>query len=243
MDTAGSLKRSFESQAWLHDLSRPSLIMKNSFYFPHDCNARNDNKLIQLRMKHGMRGYGIYFGIIELLMEANSYQLPLNYQSIAYDLREDAKDIEDIVNQYGLFTVNCTVFWSDSLKARMKKREQVSERRSVAGKKGAEVTKQKRTPSLNKAFEEVWQQYPSIRRIGKKLALTHYMASVKNDEDQIRILKALTHYKASSEVSKGFIQNASTWFNNWPDWVEINTTVDNDGIPESCKTKPNLLRK
>ena len=67
-------------------------MVKNSFYFPHDCNARNDQKLINLRMKHGMRGYGIYFGIMELLMEANSYQLPLNYQAIAYDLREDAKD-------------------------------------------------------------------------------------------------------------------------------------------------------
>lgn len=216
--------------------------MKNSFYFPHDCNARNDNKLIQLRMKHGMRGYGIYFGIVELLMEANSYQLPLNFQAIAYDLREDAKDIEDIVTQYNLFTVNCAVFWSDSLKERMKKREEVSMRRSQAGKKGAEVTKQKRTPSLNTGFEKVWEQYPTLGRIGKKRALDHYRRSVKNEEDQAKIMTALTNYKASKRVADDFVQNASTWFGNWSDWLVINTTVDTDGAPEQWKTK-SLPRK
>lgn len=38
-------------------------------YFSHDCNARNDPKILELRMKHGMAGYGIYFSILEKLME------------------------------------------------------------------------------------------------------------------------------------------------------------------------------
>ncbi len=154
-------------------------------------------------------------------MEANSYQLPLNFQAIAYDLREDVKDIEDIVTKYELFTVNCTVFWSDSLKKRMKRREEVSKRRSAAGKKGAEVTKQKRTPSLNPEFEKLWQAFPPGYAIGKKKALKHFLTTVKGPDDLLNIWTALNNYKGSQRVLDGFVQNASTWFNQWPDWLVI----------------------
>ena len=43
--------------------------MKDAYYFSHDSNARNDQRLIKIRMKYGMEGYGIYFGIIEILRE------------------------------------------------------------------------------------------------------------------------------------------------------------------------------
>ena len=210
---------------------------KNSYYFSHDCNARNDNKLIQLRMKHGMRGYGIYFGIIELLMEANSYQLPMNFEAIAYDLREDAKDIEDVVTKFELFNLNCTQFWSDSLKERMKKREELSQRRAEAGKKGGQKKQERKPPSENPEFEKVWVQYPLVRRVGKKKALTYWQASVKTDKDRLDIVTALNNYKVSPEVGRNYIQNASTWFNNWKDWLVINTAVDNDGVGAEWKTK------
>ena len=32
-----------------------------SSYFPHDSNARNDERLVNVRMKHGPAGYGVYF--------------------------------------------------------------------------------------------------------------------------------------------------------------------------------------
>ena len=195
--------------------------IRSSFYFSHDCNARNDNKVINLRIKHGMRGYGIYFGIIELLMESKSYQLPLDFTTIAYDLREDAKSIEDIVMNYGLFTINCTAFWSDSLKERMKRREEVSARRSEAGKRGAAVVKQKRLPSLNPEFEKLWQAYPVGHAIGKKVAIGTFLRTVKSEQDKLDIWTALNNYKASKRVQDGFVQNGSTWFNQWKDWIVI----------------------
>lgn len=30
-------------------------------YFPHDSNARNDAKILKVRMKYGAEGYGVYF--------------------------------------------------------------------------------------------------------------------------------------------------------------------------------------
>lgn len=68
-------------------------------------------------------------------------------------------------------------------------------------------------------FEDIWSLYP--KRIGKKDALKHFLANVKTESDCDDIWKALGNYKASERVSKGFIQNGSTWFNNWRDWVEF----------------------
>ena len=41
--------------------------MKKTSYFSHDSNARNDEKILAVRMKYGAEGYGIYFMILERL--------------------------------------------------------------------------------------------------------------------------------------------------------------------------------
>jgi hypothetical protein len=43
--------------------------MKDSLYFAHDLNARNDLKIIRLRTKYGAEGYGIFWMLIEILAE------------------------------------------------------------------------------------------------------------------------------------------------------------------------------
>lgn len=68
----------------------------------------------------------------------------------------------------------------------------------------------------NRNFEVIWSKYP--KRDGKKQALAHFRASVKNLEGMERIERALTNYLASQRVRDGFIKNGSTWFNNWQDW-------------------------
>ena len=78
--------------------------MKDAYYFSHDSNARNDQRLIKLRMKYGMEGYGIYFGIIEILREQEDYILfESDVDGIAYDLRIEPKQLEDIIHNYNLF--------------------------------------------------------------------------------------------------------------------------------------------
>jgi uncharacterized protein YdaU (DUF1376 family) len=72
-------------------------------------------------------------------------------------------------------------------------------------------------------FEELWKKYP--RRIGKKEALRHFRASVKTPEDLSKIEQALANYLQSTNVAKGFVQNGSTWFNNWTDWAEYTDCV------------------
>ncbi len=67
-------------------------------------------------------------------------------------------------------------------------------------------------------FEKVWGLYP--RRKGRKAAERHFKSTVKTAVDFQNVCRALENYKRSKEVREGFIQNGSTWFNNWTDWLE-----------------------
>lgn len=69
-----------------------------------------------------------------------------------------------------------------------------------------------------KQFEEIYKKYPN--KDGSKLALGHFKASVETEKDWEDINKALVNYLASRVVADGFIKNASTWFNNWRDWID-----------------------
>lgn len=46
-------------------------MSKNSFWFKHDYNARNDEKILELRSEYGVEGYGIYWMLIESMCETS----------------------------------------------------------------------------------------------------------------------------------------------------------------------------
>ena len=130
---------------------------KDAYYFPHDSNARNDQRLLKVRMKYGMEGYGIYFGIIEILREQSNYKLPMRvFDSIAYDLRVDVKVIKDLVTgHYNLFEydVDTDEFYSKSLKRRLERMDELKQKRIEAGRKGGIASaKVKQKPSTAKAL-------------------------------------------------------------------------------------------
>ena len=77
-----------------------------------------------------------------------------------------------------------------------------------------------------KRFKEIWNRYP--RKENKKEALRHFHASVKTENDFIRITKAINNYLKYidvQEIEYQFIKMGSTWFNNWEDY-------ENFKIPE-----------
>jgi len=67
-------------------------------------------------------------------------------------------------------------------------------------------------------FDEIWNAYP--KRVKRKEAGKHFAASVKTDKDFDDIRRALKNYLKSKTVRDGFVQNGSTWFNNWRDYVD-----------------------
>lgn len=95
--------------------------MKDAYYFSHDSNARNDERVLSLRMKHGWSGYGLFWAIIEKMRESSDYQCIKDYNVIAFDLRVDTALIKSIVEDFGLFvfTKDGKYFYSIRLKISM----------------------------------------------------------------------------------------------------------------------------
>lgn len=78
-------------------------------------------------------------------------------------------------------------------------------------------------------FSKIWQKYP--KKTGKKAAFRHFQSSFDPRNSQI-IHKALDNYLKSKRVKSGFIQSASTWFNNWQDWIDYT-----EDVCPNCKGK------
>ena len=110
---------------------------ENTNYFPHDSNARNSDKLIRLRMRHGAEGYGVYFMILERLRDEPNYMSVRDYNMIAFDLRVDTSVIKSVVENFGLFvfTEDGKYFYSESFMRRMDLKKSERQKRSEGGKK------------------------------------------------------------------------------------------------------------
>lgn len=140
-------------------------------YFSHDSNARNDEKILQIRMRHGAAGYGVYFMLIERLRDSSEYMSVKDYNMLAFDLRVDAKLIKSVVEDFGLFafTEDGECFYSESLMRRMELKDEVVKARSEAGRKGAASRWNTQKTGENMAN--------AIKNNGKRMANTSQMPS------------------------------------------------------------------
>lgn len=111
---------------------------KEAYYFSHDSNARNDERILAVRMRYKASGYGVYFMILERLRDSKDYMSVKDYNIIAFDLREDASLIKSVVEDFGLFVfTDCgKYFYSESLNKRMSKKDVVKTQLSINGIKG-----------------------------------------------------------------------------------------------------------
>ena len=113
--------------------------MKESFYFSHDSNARNDVKIIKLRRQLGMEGYGIYWALIEMLRDAPGNKLPIeSIDDIGFSINCSKEKVEAVIRNYDLFMIDNETFFSDRLIRSMNQYKELKTSRSKAGKIGME---------------------------------------------------------------------------------------------------------
>lgn len=150
--------------------------MKDAYYFSHDANALADTKILNMRADYGLEGYGLFWAIVEQLRCEKDYALTLEkktYRAIKI-LTNTTIDVEqyilDCINEYQLFESADGFFYSASLKRRMTIKEEKKERRSVAGKKGAE----KRWGIKEEKVEEGHEE---IKENGSKMTLSSSFGS------------------------------------------------------------------
>lgn len=112
-------------------------------YFSHDSNARDDEKILAMRIDLGWEAYGLYWALIEMLRDASDYMLKANFKVLAFSLHTTPELIEQIICNYGLFclTDDSQSFFSSSLTKRMEEKEVLSKkRRASAGNRWGKTT-------------------------------------------------------------------------------------------------------
>ena len=139
-----------------------------SSYFPHDSNARNDERLVNVRMKHGPAGYGVYFMLVERLREDPEYMSVVDYNLIAFDLRIDASLAKSIIRDFGLFAFTVDpergeCFYSESLRQRMARKDEITAKRKAASAIGVSVRQENRekTKTAEKSNQMVAETQPN----------------------------------------------------------------------------------
>jgi hypothetical protein len=125
----------------------PKTNEKDAYYFPHDCNARNDPKILALRSVFGAEGYGVYFMLVEMLREQPDYKLRLTkylYDTLAMQMQVQKERLQEIVDSCctdfaegdsTLLVNDGEYLYSASLLRRMGRVDDISRLRREAAKK------------------------------------------------------------------------------------------------------------
>lgn len=109
----------------------------------------------------------------------------------------------------------------------------------LLGRKDKDKAKDKDKNNIR--FDEIWNRYPS--KLGRKTAERHFYASVRTQEDWLNINKALDNYLKSNRVAQNIIQNGSTWFNQWQDWVDFKEKVVGKAVKKDVEETDKYLKE
>jgi len=110
-------------------------MKKEAYYFSHDANAKDDPKILKLRMEMGWEGYGLFWALIELLRNESDFVMRTHCKSIAFALQTHEDTIKKVIEDFDLFIIEDGYFWSESLLKRMELKEERSEKARESAKK------------------------------------------------------------------------------------------------------------
>lgn len=241
--------------------------MNNSFYFTHDYDARNDQKILQIRAKFGWQGYGIYFAILESLCQSNGYILREALAGLSLGLSlpfDDTIKYIDSFIEVGLLSENNKGIYSKRILEHLKKRKALSEAGRRGGSKSRKQPKKEEQATLKpplseaKATPEAGKERKGEEKKGKeskvnidfevfwnlydkkrgdKDKISKKWESLKDDERQA-IIEYIPKYK-SAQPDKQFRKDPQTFLNNksWNDEI-----ISND-IPKIPPQKRDMRRE
>ncbi len=122
------------------------MAKKMRLFFSHDASASRDEKILEMKMDYGARGYGLYWEIVEYLFEqAGTAKFIPKMVSMAIneDVRAVKKFLKDCIEIYGLFDTDGEYFWSNRLRSELDRIEDLSTKRSKAASRKYEKNKDK----------------------------------------------------------------------------------------------------
>ena len=198
--------------------------MKETFYFPHDYNAMQDEKIKMLIRKHGMEGYGIFWGIVEMLYN-NANALRTDYEGIAYDLHSDIDTVKSIINDFELFEISDGYFGSLSIERRINERDKKSQKARESAFYRWKYANAMRTQCDSNAIKErkgkEINEIKQIKKITYNKVVDEILISLKDifDEKYLTSDKTKVMFdKLLKKYSKDEILKATFWARNDDFW-------------------------
>ncbi len=182
---------------------------KDVYYFSHDANALSDPKILAMRCDYGFESYGLYWAIIEMLRNESTFKLPLHkntYRAIKMQTGttiDVEKYLNDCINEYrddesgnGLFNSDGKMFWSASLLRRLKKYEEIKEKRSkAANARWNKENKSKKNATKCKSIKGVCKSnanaYRSNAKIKKLYAKKCKLNQIKLNKIKLKEIKSI----------------------------------------------------
>lgn len=165
-------------------------MKKDTFYFSHDYNARQDDKIKRLIMKHGFLGYGIFWAIVENLYN-NTNALRLDCELIAYEMRTSENVIESIINDFELFVIEDGYFGSLSVERRLIERDEKSKKASKSAlsrwNKNKEDANALQTQSDSNAIKEKKVKEKKVKEIVNHTDLITWRGSFEKYIEDLNI--------------------------------------------------------
>jgi len=132
-------------------------------FFPHDYNARSDEKLRAVFRKYKQEGLGTYWSTLEDLYN-NDNCLSLDYEGLSFDLRVEKDILIDIITNFDLFVVGSNSFSSKSVARRLAFRKEKSEK-------------------ARKSAEARWKKQKELEAKGNKKTTPKKKAEKPNNDD------------------------------------------------------------
>jgi uncharacterized protein YdaU (DUF1376 family) len=170
-------------------------MKKNTYYFSHDYNARNDTKILFLRMQLGMEGYGIYWYLIESLAESGG-TLPLQLIPVlAMQMHTTEAKVNAVVYSFNLFEITDDQFFSIRLNEHLEKVNQIKLSASQRGKLSAQKRKSTKI--------ELPVEQPVEQSVEKPVEQR------KEKERKVKEIKIIN----TNNFSDDFLNDWNTWLN------------------------------
>ena len=104
-------------------------------YFSHDVFSREDVKIKQLIHTHGMRGYGVFWAVTEVLHNNNNKIERDGLESIASDLKIELDLLLSVLCDFKLFRQGKFIFFSNRVAKNIKIQKEISKKRKISAEK------------------------------------------------------------------------------------------------------------
>lgn len=225
--------------------------MTSTNYFSHDANASLDTKILKLRKKYGLAGYGLFWIILERFRQEEKYNF--KYSDDEFEVLEfltsseiDIKEFIDECIKIKLFKIDKEGnLYSESFYQRMKMYEETKDLKRKAGKIGAEKRWQKNSSAIavpladdSSAIAEPWQTHSNAIAKNSKLNKTK---QTKLNETKLNKTKQ-NNIEKNNESVVDVVGETYKFFKSLFPEMKLDT-ADWMTMSTYAKEKPELFRK